>query len=417
MKLFDSPEEILAPAAIGLPIGATALGKSQVGEPINDVISLGASKKARDLYGKVGDAYNGLTPPELQEIQLEKLVQQGVYTPEEARAALMGDTAMSGISLDPRTQQAQMDALQSLQDISKGGGLTDMDRAKLAEIQSQEDTAARGQREAILQSMAQRGMGGSGIELLANLKNQQDSATRRSARDTDVAGMAQQRALEAIQQAGQLGGQMQNADFARQSQIAQAKDEINKFNTQNTNTFNLANVGARNEAQKGYLAEKQRIADANTSFANQAQQYNKGLAQQNFNNQATIAAGKSGAAQSQANAAAQEAAGNKQLFGSVIGAGATAMSDKKAKKDIGSFSASEFLDSLTPTKFRYKDAEKDGYGQHAGIIAQDLEKTPAGDAMVEDTPDGKRVDFGKGFNTLLASVTDIHERLKALEGR
>lgn len=393
---------------------------ARLGGGLNNIVSLGASGKASDLAGSIGDAYNGLTPPDVEQmkLQLQQLVEQGTITPEQAQTYLQGDSSLNGITLDPKLQKAQMDALGSLQDIGQNKGLTDMDRAQLAQIQSGEDTATRGQREAIIQNAQQRGLGGSGIELLSQMQNQQDSATRKSARDTDVAGMAQQRALSALQSAGQLGGNIANQSFNQQATVANANDAINKFNTQNQQQVGLANTATNNAAQAANLAAKQKIADANTQMQNQQQQYNKELGQKDFQNQTTIAQGKSGAATTQANLANQEAQGNKQLFGSILGAGATAAaSDERLKKDVKDFNASEFLDSITPSKYRYKEPSKFGEGVHASPMAQDLEKTDVGRAMVEDTPDGKMVNYGHGFGTILAALTDVHNRLKEVEGK
>ncbi len=49
-------------------------------------------------------------------------------------------------------------------------------------------------------------------------------------------------------------------------------------------------------------------------------------------------------------------------------------------------------------------------------MAQDLEKTPEGKALVENTDQGKIVDYGKGLGTMLAAMADIHKRLKKIEG-
>ena len=46
-------------------------------------------------------------------------------------------------------------------------------------------------------------------------------------------------------------------------------------------------------------------------------------------------------------------------------------------------------------------------------MAQDLEKTPEGRAMVEETPSGEKVvNYGKGFGTLLAAVAELHKEMQ-----
>lgn len=389
---------------------------------LNSILSFGASDKAAGATQDAVNQFNGIKTPDIEsmQLQLQQLVSQGILKPEDAQTYLQQQSSLNGITLDPKLQQAQMDALSGLQDISQNKGLTDMDKAQLAQIQSGEDIAARGKREAITQNAQQRGLGGSGIELLSQMQNQQDSANRKSARDTDVAGMAQQRALAALQSAGTLGGNIANQSFNQQATVANANDAINRFNTANQQQVGLANTAAHNTAQGANLTNAQNISNANAQIANQQQANNKNLAQQNFQNQTSLAAGKAGVLQNQANMYGQEAAGNKQLLGTLIGAGATAgatKSDERAKEDIKPFNASEFLDNLTPSKYRYKDPARDGAGVHASPMAQDLEKSEVGKSMVKNTPEGKMVDYGKGFGAILASLTDVHDRLKKVEGK
>lgn len=394
-------------------------GLESLGKTLNSTLSFGASDKARDANDAAAAQFDGMTPPELEQLKLQQMVLQGVITPEDAQTYLAQQSQLGGISLDPKLQKAQDDALASLQDIAQNKGITDMDRAQLAQIANEENVTAKGAREAILQNAQARGAGGSGMEILAQLQNAQDSATRKSQRDTQVAGTAQQRALQALQSAGQMGGQMQDASFGRQAQVAAANDAINKFNVQNQQQVALANTGAKNQAQSANLAASQNVANNNTQIANQQQQYNQNLGQQNFDNQYKIAAGKSGALANQAKTYSDEATGNKQLIGTLVGAGATAgaKSDENAKTDFHDFDASDFLDSITPSKYRYKNPERDGHGVHASPMAQDLEKTDVGRAMVEDTPHGKMVNYGHGFGTILASLSDVHERVKKMEGK
>ena len=50
-----------------------------------------------------------------------------------------------------------------------------------------------------------------------------------------------------------------------------------------------------------------------------------------------------------------------------------------------------------------------------GVMAQDLEKSPMGASFVQDTPQGKMVDYGHGLAAILASQANIHDRLRQLE--
>lgn len=378
-------------------------------------MSLFGDGGASSTRGEITDIFSKMSnlDPENQMLQLEQMIQQGIITPEEAKVYQQQSSSMNDITLDPRLQQAQMDALFSLQDIGQGG-MTDMDRAQLAQIASEEDAAARGKREAIAQNMQQRGAGGSGMEALLKMQADQDAISRRSARDTSVAGMAQQRALQALQAAGQTGGNIQQQNFNQQAQVAGANDAINQFNTQNQNQIGMMNTQAKNTAQYANLGEKQRVADQNVNIRNQQQAQNKGVAQQIFDNQMRINDSLAGAKERQAQGQYQDAQDTKKDVGTLISS-AAAFSDEDMKKDVKDFNASEFLDSLVPSKYRYKDPGQDGGGNHAGVMAQDLEKSEVGRSLVSDTPRGKVVDYGKGFGALLASLTDVHNRVKELE--
>lgn len=378
------------------------------------------------LFGEGGGAYtkqlqrlfDGIDVPEEKQIQLQQYIEQGLMTPEQARAELVGDNAYDDMQLDTEGHQAQLAALQSLSDIGNEGGLTASDRSKMQAIQNQEQSAAKGAREAILQNAAARGAGGSGLELMAQLQNQQDSATRQSTRDLDVAAMAQDRALQALQQAGSLGGQINQQQFGQQAQVADAKNEIAKFNAANKQQVGMTNVAANNQAQAANLANKQDTSNKNVDIKNQQNQQNNSLGQQTFNNQMSLAQGRSGALNTQSQQANAEQAANKQLIGTGVGALASiyGKSDEEAKEDVEKFNASDFLDSLTGYKYKYKDS-RDGKGKQVGVMAQDLEREVP--QMVHDTAEGKMVDYSpkSAGGPIFAGMSDLHERLKRLEGK
>jgi hypothetical protein len=94
-----------------------------------------------------------------------------------------------------------------------------------------------------------------------------------------------------------------------------------------------------------------------------------------------------------------------------------AASDVRLKTDIGDGrdESRELLRSLGASSYRYKDPQMNGPGRHVGIMAQDLERTPQGRAMVTDTPQGKAIDGGKLVTALGAGVSDLEARLAKLE--
>lgn len=200
----------------------------------------------------------------------------GQLTPETLQTISQGPSEMGNVYVDPRLKEAQMQSLRRLQEVG-GEGLTATDRARLAESQGQIAGESRGNRERILQSMRERGVSGSGLELAAMLEGQQASANRAAQSGLEIEGMAQQRALQAMQGAGQLGGQMGAQEFGQQADIAQAKDAINRFNAANSQDIMARNAAIRNSAQASNLQARQGLMNSNVDLRNQQQTTNLGV--------------------------------------------------------------------------------------------------------------------------------------------
>lgn len=93
---------------------------------------------------------------------------------------------------------------------------------------------------------------------------------------------------------------------------------------------------------------------------------------------------------------------------------------KNMKKSEEDFNPKSFLDALQAYSYEYKDGAKKmpeaGEGRFLSVMAQDLEKAgPVGKSMVEDTPNGKIVNYGKGFGAILAAQAHLNKRLEELE--
>ena len=152
---------------------------------------------------------------------------------------LIGQSSLD--TMDPTARNATLAALQQMQGVATQGGMTAIDKSRLQQIQDQTATQARGAREAIAENAAQRGIGGSGFELAQSMLGQQAASDSAARQAVDVNSAAQQRALQAMQQTGQLGGQINAQDMAK----ANALDAIKEFNTgvrqqQYENDFNKA---------------------------------------------------------------------------------------------------------------------------------------------------------------------------------
>lgn len=262
--------------------------------------------------------------PAEQQVIMDRYIQTGELDPKSEEAYKLADTELSKVSLDPKYKESQLRALSSLEDLGSSGGMTLNDEANLQKGLIDINSADRGRRESINDNFARRGMGGSGMELVAQLQGAQDAATRQSTQQLDTLGSARERALQAIMGGGELAGKMRGQEYGEQSDLAQARDAIAKFNTMNAQSIQQRNVDRSNQAQEYNLNNRQRISDANVDLANKEKIRNADLIQQQFQNRSAVAAGKTGQYNQNAafsNAAADRTANNWANIGA--GAGQT----------------------------------------------------------------------------------------------
>jgi len=310
---------IIALIAVGVAITAGAAGAAA---------SAGDKKSALDLQKDALLKLQNINTPdaEAMKIQLEKYISAGEVAPEMQQAIEAAPSLMKDIQVDPRLKQAQMGALQSLQQLSVSG-LRPEDEAALSKIRNQVAQEENARQQSILQGMQQRGIGGAGEETAARLISSQGAANRASQQGLDIGAQASQRALQAIMQSGQLGGQIGSQEFSQEAQKSQAQDVINKYNSMNAQQVHTANIQAKNQAQSQNLANKQAISNANVGQSNQEQQYNVSLAQKDYENKLKLAQVQAGAMQDMSKVYQQQAAQTQQVASDI---------GKSASSGIGS---------------------------------------------------------------------------------
>lgn len=267
-------------------------------------------------------------PPEIPEVQFERYA-----APEEYQLAgtlspeALTPTQLRQILSSPEYLQAQEDVLAQYQQLT-GEGLSAIDRAALAEIQNEITTQERGQREAILQNMAQRGMSGSGAELAANLLAQQQASQTASLEGQRIAAQGQQARLQALGNVAQLGGELGATEYERGLNLARAEDVINQFNTQNRNLAQAQNLAAAQAIANARTEQRNQYRNALTDLANQEitqNRINRPLAQYGLQSQYTsgITGALGGMAQSQAQQAMNQYNTQAQMLGAGLQTGGT----------------------------------------------------------------------------------------------
>lgn len=373
-------------------------------------------RKSLDDYQAIIDEFRNGKPALYNE--------QGVLIPET-----LGDSAMGGIETDPRYREAELAALLELEQQSRDG-FTAQDRADQARTEMDVNRAHRGRVGAIQQSMATRGAGGTGLELVAQMQSAQDANELAALQALEREGMAGDRRRQATMDRGALASQLQGRDFGQQSQQAQAADRIKAFNAQ-----------VANSAQAANLQNRQNVANLNTGTANDRQtaamQAGLGGAQMGYNaatedenrrllekqererrelerrkamGQAVggVVGGVAGAFGGPATAAAGASAGS-----SIGGAfGSMYPSDERVKKDVrpeqdGNVEA--FLATLAPKSYSYEGEDKPRHG----VLAQDLEKSLIGRDMIATDENGvKNISVPDAISGLLAAVAHLNRKIR-----
>lgn len=217
--------------------------------------------------------------------------------------------------------------------------------------------------------------------------------------------------------------QLQNAtNLANANANNQAASQTQQIQSQT----NLSNVGAIN-ATNATNAQFQQGANTSNQSANLQQQGINNSAQQNLAGNALNSSGQAmqglGAEATAAAAAAKQEQDAKSAKTGIIGSVIGAISDRRAKKNIKKTSEAElaeFMGALSPSSWRYKNPGLPGaaLGKRFGVMAQDLEKSKIGKALVRDRPDGlKEIDVGQATGTILAAISSMNKRLSAAEKR
>jgi hypothetical protein len=350
----------LAVGAVAAPIIGGIIGA--ISKSDSDAQARALIQKAVAEYDKIG-----IPPADAMKVITEQLRSTGQMTPQLEQTFQQADSEMNGVTTDPRGKEAQYAALQQLEDLGHNGGLTLTDEANLEHTLGGIDTKARGAREAINSSLKARGAYGSGAELAAKLQGQQADSQLAHEAGLATAGKAQDRALQSIISAGEMGSNIDTQDFNQKAKIAAAQDEINRFNAANRQNVAGSNVNRTNTAQDYNIKNAQRIADTNTQNNNANAVRNAELLQQQYENQLKLASGKANAYTGQANQVTDAGKTSGAMWGGVgqgVGQIAASIGDAGKRTATGSPSPSEGTAADTPVRY-YGDPDEENKRAYA----------------------------------------------------
>ena len=355
----------------------------------------------------------------------------GEYTTKD-----LGPSEMQGITTDPRYREMELSALRDLENQSRDG-FSATDRAAMARTEMEANRANRGRQGAIMQNMQARGMGGSGMDLVAQMSSSQDANDMEALRSLEREGQAQQLRQGATEKIGGLASRYQDRDFAQAAQKAQAADRVRLFNTQLANSTGATNwERARGVADKNITANDGFKKDAfgarldrsefNHDYASSRQQrkmLEDAQAEKKAGGVGQMAGGLVGGVVGGIYGGPGGAQAGAQ-GGSIVGQSAGAdnyrnqryRSDEACKENIRNEHPLEieaFLDSLSPKSFDYKDGE--GKKNSHGVIAQDLEKSNIGRGIVvEDERGVKNISMPDAISALFEAVSLLNRKTKGM---
>lgn len=309
------------------------------GAALNSDSASQSRTQAENAQKRALAAYNNIPIPDPEQLKLylQQYASQGSITPDtEVAQQLAATDALQDVELDPRLKRAQMDQLSTLQQLGDTG-LSPIERAQLSKMQNEVESDNTARLKAILQQQDARGVGSSDVALAVRAIGSQSAANRQAQATQDTAAQAFARALQAKASAAGLAGTMEEADYARQSALANSLNQREAANVSQKAGTQQRNIDRFNQSQMANLNNAQRIADSNVDLGNKQQQYNKELKQQDFTNRRSIADGISGAQTRIADSASNAAsASDRSAGGFISGAaqiGASIFGNKKTEED------------------------------------------------------------------------------------
>ena len=310
--------------------------------------------------------YNQASVPTISQGTVNNLPQesvQGTVNPNQIQTATQAPSAYGNISLDPSTRQAQINALNSYQNIANSGGLDANAQLGLQQTINAANTQSQGAQGAIMNSAQAEGQGGGDFALTQRALAAQGASNNAATQGLQSAAEAETNRENALNQMSNIGNQVESSDYGQAATAAGAQNTINAANQQAQNAANTGNVANNLTAQTTNLQNSQNVNAANTT-ANQGQvYYNAALPQQHFNNEMQKASGMAGVNQAQAGVAQQSQANSANATGQLlkggVALGATALGGPLA----GAAASGALQGSAPPASANTQQYAPQGTGQ------------------------------------------------------
>jgi hypothetical protein len=355
---------------------------------LEDVLGLDTTAGTGELQQAIA-ALQAVGVPSIAQLtlpELQKYVSAGVLSPQQYQAISADPNAYQQIAsqADQSGTNAQKAALSQLGGIAQTGS-TPIMRAQMANNLAQTNQAMQAARSGIMENAQERGVAGGGLEFLNQLTNEQGNAQNANLGAVNAGANNAQLALQALSNQGTLGSGLQGQENQMAQAKAQAAQQIAQYNSQLQSAANQYNTQNANAAQAANLANAQNISNQNTGNANYRTQYNAQLPGQEYNMQMQKAQGLAGAYGNMGQLKQQQAAGQNQFIGGLLGAGATLGGDYLMGQGIGGVMKSGAIKAPTPNSPNSVDQVQ---GNQADTYANSYPYSHGGEVKAHDPKTG-----------------------------
>lgn len=303
-----------------------------------DFITGGQNQKAQEALAQALQGIRDVHTPttaDLTMTPLSEYASTGSLTPAQMEAAQAGPSAFDAENLSSVPMSTMQEVLAKEKEIAAMNGMTPQERAAIARTMDTVNANTAGNRGAIAQDFAGRGVPASLIAAALQNGAVGQEAQQGYLSALQAEGAASDRGVTALNNEGALAGKMFDQNANQANTVAAARDALEKFNTTNTQAARTTNVGNQQAANVYDTTNKQNIANENVTGQHQVQVNNqveapKTAAAMALDKAAAMAGvGKSSA--DQHTAAGQQEAG---LWGGLLGAGATMGASALAKPAV-----------------------------------------------------------------------------------
>jgi hypothetical protein len=292
----------------------------------------------------------GLPPNMAKELIFKEFEQVGILTPELEEDLHLAESEYATLKEDPTLRTTQLEALNRFKQQSTGG-LAGDERAALNDILGQTRQDVRAKQDQILADSQRRGMGGSGMSLIAQLQASQAGADQSADQGMDLMGLLAQRVRQGTSDMANTAQNMRSQDYQVASDRAKALDARNEYLHQNSQARQARNIATKNDAMAANLQNKQRVSEMNTNLANQEKLRQAEAERQYWQDKFGLAQAKANAQTGQANMYNQQADRTAQMYSGIgqgVGQGISGYAkDQQATKNSQAQSELDWYNART----------------------------------------------------------------------